>query len=111
VDSDIGRLAAVAAAARPDLVVVKELVSYLRGRDSGEIPALLKRALAEAGIAAATVADAADEDQAVRLALAWARAGDVLVLPLHSRDGRGHALALFERLRREGWKAGSPLPA
>jgi hypothetical protein len=57
------------------------------------------------------VADAPDEDKAVRLALAWARAGDVLVLPLHSRDGRGHALALLERLRREGWKAGSPLPA
>jgi cyanophycin synthetase len=111
VDADMGRLAGVAAAARPDFVVVKELGSYLRGRGSGEVPALLKRALAEAGIAPEIVADAADEDQAVRLALAWARAGDVLVLPLHSRDGRGHALALFERLRREGWKAGAPLPA
>ena len=75
------------------------------------MPALLKRALTQAGIAPQAVADAPDEDQAVRLALAWARAGDVLVLPLHSRDGRGHALALFERLRREGWQAGSPLPA
>jgi cyanophycin synthetase len=111
VDADMGRLAAVAAAARPDFVVVKELGSYLRGRGSGEVPALLKRALADAGILPETVADAPDEDKAVRLALAWARAGDVLVLPLHSRDGRGHALALFERLRREGWKAGSPLPA
>jgi hypothetical protein len=44
------------------------------------------------------------------MALAWSRPGDVLVLPLHSRDGRAHALALFERLRREGWKAGQPLP-
>jgi UDP-N-acetylmuramyl tripeptide synthase len=111
VDADMDRLAAVAAAARPDFVVVKELGSYLRGRGSGEVPALLKRALAAAGIAPETVADAPDEDKAVRLALAWARAGDVLVLPLHSRDGRGHALALLERLRREGWKAGSPLPA
>lgn len=111
VDADLDRLAAVAAAARPDFVVVKELGTYLRGRGSGEVPALLKRALAEAGIAPETVADAPDEDQAVRLVLAWARAGDVLVLPLHSRDGRGHALALFERLRRDGWKAGSPLPA
>jgi hypothetical protein len=46
----------------------------------------------------------------VRTALSWARAGDVLVLPLHSRDGRGHALALLERLRREGWYAGQLLP-
>ena len=109
-DADIDRLAAVAASARPDLVVVKELASYLRGRDSGEMPALLKRALERAGIAPGAIGDAGDEDGAVRLALGWARAGDVLVLPLHSREGRGHALALFERLRRDGWKAGQPLP-
>jgi hypothetical protein len=54
--------------------------------------------------------DAPDEDSAVRHALGWARAGDVLVLPLHSRDGRAHALTLIERLRREGWQAGQPLP-
>ena len=109
-DADIDRLAAVAAAARPEFVVVKELVSYLRGRGTGEVPALLRRALADAGFRPDAIGDAPDEDRAVRLALAWARAGDVLVLPLHSRDGRGHALALFERLRREGWQAGQPLP-
>ena len=49
-DADIDRLAAVAAAARPDFVVVKELASYLRGRGSGEVPALLRRALARAGV-------------------------------------------------------------
>jgi UDP-N-acetylmuramyl tripeptide synthase len=110
-DADIDRLAAVAAAARPDLVVVKELTSYLRGRGAGEIPALLQSALARAGVAAAATARAADEHGAVQLALAWARAGDVLVLPLHSRDGRAHTLALIERLRRDGWKAGQPVPA
>jgi cyanophycin synthetase len=110
-DADIDRLAAVAAAARPEFVVVKELGSYLRGRGTGEVPALLRRALADAGFRPDAIGDAPDEDRAVRLALAWARAGDVLVLPLHSRDGRGHALALFEQLRREGWKAGQPLPS
>ncbi len=109
-DADIDRLAEVAAKARPDYVVVKELASYLRGRADGEIPALLRSALARAGIAKERVADASDEDQAVRMALAWSRPGDVLVLPLHSRDGRAHALALFERLRRDGWRAGRPLP-
>ena len=110
-DADIDRLAAVAAAARPDYLVVKELESYLRGRDSGEVPALLRRALADAGFAPEAIGDAPDEDRAVRLALGWAQEGDVLVLPLHSREGRGQALALFERLRREGWRAGQPLPA
>jgi UDP-N-acetylmuramyl tripeptide synthase len=110
-DADIDRLAAVAAAARPDYIVVKELESYLRGRGSGEVPTLLRAALDRAGVSGTSIANAPDEDQAVRMALAWARAGDVVVLPLHSRDGRGHALALFERLRRDGWRAGRPLPA
>lgn len=109
-DADIDRLAAAAAAARPDYVVVKELSSYLRGRDSGEVPARLRRALTRAGIAESSIAYAADEDRAVHLVLAWARAGDVLVLPLHSREGRSHALTLIERLRRDGWRAGRPLP-
>ncbi len=109
-DADIDRLAEVAAKSRPDYVVVKELTSYLRGRAGGEIPALLRGALSRAGVADERVADAAGEDQAVRMALGWARPGDVLVLPLHSRDGRAHALALLERLRREGWRAGQPLP-
>ena len=109
-DADIDRLAAVAAKSKPDYIVVKELTSYLRGRSDGEIPALLRGALVRAGIAADRVTNAADEDQAVRMALTWARPGDVLVLPLHSRDGRAHALTLLERLRREGWRAGQPLP-
>lgn len=109
-DADIDRLAAVAAAARPELVVVKELGTYLRGRAAGEVPALLHRALARAGVAEASIAEAADEDAAVRHALAWAKVGDVLVLPLHSRDGRATALGLIDRLRRESWVAGRPLP-
>ncbi len=109
-DADIDRLAEVAARARPDLVVVKELESYLRGRAGGEIPALLRAALARSGVGMERIADAPGEDEAVRMALAWSRPGDVLVLPLHSRDGRAHALTLLERLRREGWRAGQPLP-
>ena len=109
-DADIDRLATVAASARPDLVVVKELESYLRGRGGGEVPAILRRALERAGITGSSIAHASDEDHAVRQALAWAHPGDVLVLTLHSKDGRAHALALIERLRREGWSASQPLP-
>ncbi len=109
-DADLDRLAAVAAAARPDLVVVKELGTYLRGRDAGEVPAILRRALANAGVPDTAIVDAPDELAAVRHALAWARAGDVLVLTLHSRDGRTAALGLMDRLRRQSWAAGQPLP-
>ncbi len=110
-DTDIDRLAAVAAAARPELIVVKELTSYLRGRGTGEVPAILRGALARAGVAGGSIADAGDEDDAVHKALAWAKPGDVLVMPLHSKDGRSHALSLIDKLRREGWRAGRPLPA
>ncbi len=110
-DADIDRLASVAAGALPDLVVVKELGGYLRGREAGEVPAILRRALAATGIDPASVVDARDEDAAVRQALAWARPGDVLVLPLHSREGRSAALGLIERLRAQAWTAGAPLPA
>jgi UDP-N-acetylmuramyl tripeptide synthase len=110
-DADIDRLAAAAAAAKPDLIVVKELGSYLRGREAGEVPALLKRALARAGVGDAALADAPDEAAAVRLALGWARTGDVIVLPLHTREGRASGLALIDALRRAGWSAGQPLPA
>ncbi|MEX2149934.1 MAG: Mur ligase family protein [Steroidobacteraceae bacterium] len=110
-DADIDRLAAAAAAAKPDLVVVKELGSYLRGRGAGEVPALLKNALARAGVGDAALADAPDEEAAVRLALGWARTGDVIVLPLHTREGRTSGLALIDALRHSGWSAGQPLPA
>jgi UDP-N-acetylmuramyl tripeptide synthase len=110
-DADIGRLAAVAAAARPDLVIVKEMTSYLRGRGAGEVPAMLKRALVRAGVGETAQADAPDEETGLRLALGWARVGDVVVLPLHTRDGRAAGLALIERLAREGWRAGQPVPA
>jgi UDP-N-acetylmuramyl tripeptide synthase len=110
-DADLERLATVAAAARPDLIVLKEMPSYLRGRDAGEIPAILRRALGEAGVADAAIVDVEGEDAAVRHALAWARAGDVLMLAVHTPAGRTAALILIDRLRRQAWTAGQPLPA
>jgi UDP-N-acetylmuramyl tripeptide synthase len=109
-DADLHRLAAVAAAARPDLVVLKELSGYLRGRGAGEVRAILRRALLRAGLPEAAIEDAPDEISAVRRALAWARAGDALLLGVHTGEGRAAALALIERLRAEGWIAGRPLP-
>jgi len=110
-DADIERLARVAAAARPDLVVVKELAGYRRGRDEGEVPGILRRTLHDAGLADSAIREQADELAATRTALAWARAGDVLVLPLHSATGRADVLALLERMRRTGWTAGKAVPS
>ena len=110
-DADIDRLAAVAAAARPDFVVVKELASYLRGRGQRRGAGAPEARARRRGLRGRTrSATRRTRTAPCASRSAWARAGDVLVLPLHSREGRGHALALFERLRRDGWKAGQPLP-
>ncbi|HEY7753077.1 MAG TPA: Mur ligase family protein [Steroidobacteraceae bacterium] len=109
-DADLHRLASVAAAARPDLVVLKELSGYLRGRGAGEVRAILRRALARAGLPDAAIEDAPDELSAVRRALAWARPGDALLLAVHTREGRAAALELIEALRARSWIAGRALP-
>lgn len=110
-DADLLGLAAVAAAARPDLVVLKELSGYLRGREAGEVRRILRRALLDAGLEERAIVDAPDEISAVRRALAWAQPGDTLLLGVHTREGRAAALELIGRLRACAWIAGQPLPA
>ena len=108
--SDIEELAATAAEARPDLIVVKETEGYLRGRAPGEVPAILRAALLNRGHPESALTVRPSEVDAVRAALAWASAGDVLVLPVHSRLARSEVVALIERMRRDGWRAGQALP-
>jgi hypothetical protein len=43
--------------------------------------------------------------------LAWAREGDVLVLPIHGSDVKPKVAALLDGLQGGGWTAGSPLPS
>lgn len=102
-DDAIGELARTAAAARPARVVLKELPGMLRGRQPGEVPALLARALQAAGLPPASLmplldtragagpgagAGSSDEHAAALALLAWAQPGDVLVLPLHEAASR-----------------------
>ncbi len=110
-DADMERLARVAVAAKPDLVVVKELAGYRRGRGEGEVSTILRKALHDAGLPDTAIREQPDELAATRTVLAWARPGDVLALPLHSRTGRAEVLALLDRLRSKGWSAGHVLPA
>ncbi len=108
--ADMEQLAVTAAEARPDLVVVKETEGFLRGRAPGEVPAILRAALLGCGLAEAALPVRLSELDAVRAALAWAHAGDVLVLPVHARVARNEVVALLERMQRTGWKAGHALP-
>jgi UDP-N-acetylmuramyl tripeptide synthase len=95
-NADIEELAATAARFRPDLVVVKETESYMRGRAPGEVPEILRAALLHAGLLETSIEVHLSELGAVNRALAWARPGDVLVMPVHDRGVREQVVALLQ---------------
>ena len=87
-DAAIADLARTAARFAPDRVVIKELPLMLRGRALGEVPALLERALLDAGTAATAVEFEADEACAALRLLDAAGEGDLVVLPIHTKAVR-----------------------
>lgn len=94
-DADIEELARVAASFHPDFVVIKEDEAHLRGRAPGEVPRIIRGALLRHGLAMAALAMRESELEAARCALAWARSGDVLALPVHSQAARAAVLELL----------------
>ena len=50
-----------------------------------------------------------DEARAAHEALAWARNGDLLVLPVHEPAALDAVVALLDALQASGWRAGDPL--
>jgi UDP-N-acetylmuramyl tripeptide synthase len=107
-DEAIRALARAALRMRPDRVVLKEMERYLRGRAAGEIPDLMADELIRQGMAPEAVSRPGSELAAVRDALGWARPGDALLLTVH--QDRPLVLALLERLRAMGWRAGEAVP-
>ena len=111
-ESDFHALAAVAAAARPDRVWMKDIGGdYLRGRASGAVADILRGALHAQGMPLEALPVCLNEAEATHQALAWARGGDLLVLPIHEPARRNEVVALLDALQAQGWHAGGPLPA
>jgi cyanophycin synthetase len=101
-DADIEELARVAAQSRPDLVVVKEIPTHLRGRAPGEVPRIIRDALLSAGVPGSAVMMQTGELEAAEQALQWARAGDVVGLLVHGPAARAAVLAMLrDRMARE----------
>lgn len=98
-DADIAELAHVAAEFRPDLVVVKENEAHLRGRKPGDIPRLIRAELERLGFAESVLPIRNSEIEAAQCALDWARAGDVLALPLHSQGARAAVVAMLQNAK------------
>jgi cyanophycin synthetase len=95
-NSEIEDLARCVAQFRPDFVVIKEDETYLRGRAPGEVPRLIHATLRSAGLPDAALPVRMTELEAVRCALAWARPGDVLALPVHAPASRVAVLAMLD---------------
>jgi UDP-N-acetylmuramyl tripeptide synthase len=96
-DEDIQALAGAAAEFRPELIVVKENESQLRGRAPGEVPGIIHRELLRLGLPGASLTMRTTEFAAARCALEWARPGDVLALPLHGATARAAVVAMLEK--------------
>ena len=110
-DDDIRELAKVAASFHPDFIVLKDIDGFIRGREPGEVAAILQAALIESGVPQARITIQLNEVEAVRTILEWAQAGDMLALPIHSTAGRTEVEALMQVLSDGHWHAGQGLPA
>lgn len=104
-DEAIRALAHAAAEFLPDRVVIKEIASMLRGREWGEMPAMLQAGLADANFAASNIEIVADEVNAARCLLQWAKPGDVVVLPIHQMAARAELAALLDEMVVESDRA------
>lgn len=109
-EADLRAVAATAAAFAPELVVLKSAEGYLRGRTSDEVPAIMRDELLRLGMDASRAVIEHDEVEAARHALAWARPGDLLVLPTFDRDKRERIEAMLATMVSGGWQAGKALP-
>ena len=110
-DNDIRELAKVAASFKPDFIVLKDIDGFIRGREAGEVAAILQNALVEHGVPESNITIQLDEVEAVRTILSWAKAGDMLALPIHSTAGRSEVEALMQSLNETMWRAGNELPS
>jgi UDP-N-acetylmuramyl tripeptide synthase len=83
-DDALDELAEAVWAERPDVVILKEMPKYLRGREFGRVTERLAAALTALGAPASSIRRVDDEPSGVQLALDEAHAGDLLVLGVHS---------------------------
>ena len=86
-DHDIADLTKGALGFRPDEVVIAELEDYLRGRELGDVPALIEKQCLASGMASSGITHASSPAIGVEHILANIGGGDVaLILALDGRD-------------------------
>ena len=108
-DAAIRELAAMAARYAPDLVILKDMDGYLRGREPGEVPGILWAELTGCGIPGEHIQTILSEEEAVLALLEWAKPGDVLVLPVHGAEAKQTTRSRLDQLAAKDWRAGDPV--
>ncbi len=108
-DNSIRELPRMVWKTRPDRVILKELVKNLRGRELGDVPALMADEFRRLGAPEHALEHAPNELAAVEQALRWAQPGDLLLLITH--EERERVLDYVKELARMGWQPGDDLPA
>ncbi len=83
-----------------DHVIAKDLPRYLRGREPGEVPALIADELRRVGAPDEAVEIADSELEAVKRALEWSLPGDLLLLLLQERE---EGVAHLQEVGTAGW--------
>jgi len=107
-DASIDDLVRITWRHRPDLVLIKEMTRYLRGRAPGEVPARIEAVLRSEGATAGDFEHVPSEIAALSRALQWARPGDLLLLFAHA--DREATVAYLEALGQSLWTPGAQLP-
>jgi UDP-N-acetylmuramyl tripeptide synthase len=101
-DASIAEFARAAWAMKPDHTFIKEMESFLRGRERGVVPDLIERELRRAGASREALSRYDSELEAVRAALEWARPGDLVLLTVHAERA-----AVIELVQRRATVAGA----
>ena len=91
----------------PDRIIIKELTRYLRGREPGEVPGIIRAEL-ERLETRAEILNIDGELAAVRNALTWCEGGELLVFPIQAE--RAEVIDLLKDLEAREWLAGEELP-
>lgn len=97
-NAEILALADVALSFQPDLLVLKDLQGYMRGRAFGEVPQLIREHLLDLGFEASRLRQHQTELEAVQCCLDWAAPGDLLVLPVHAATAQEAVADLLTRM-------------
>lgn len=103
-DADIRQMTQVIRDADPDAIIIKEIPAVLRGRNTGEVPAIIRQCLVGTDYSEDRIFEAQSEFGSVVQALEWAQTGDLLVLLVYA--DREQSLALIRKLQAENWRPG-----